>query len=156
LVRAPRSTSPLQNRARFEQFRVHPVNRRRSDWKSSPFRSFERTGGTKSMDHLRARFPKVAPVLAATSLALASGCFDTHHLPAIVPDVGDSTEALIGPEGGELELADVRVRIPAHALSEPAMIHVDIEEAVGPAGFKLYSPVVRLSAPHGVELNQAI
>ena len=65
---------------------------------------------------------------------------------ALVPEVGEEAEAILGPAGGELTLGDVRVEVPAGALAEPTTIRITVDAPEGcvPDAFEALSPVYRL------------
>ncbi|NOY91253.1 MAG: hypothetical protein GXP55_08585 [Deltaproteobacteria bacterium] len=77
------------------------------------------------------------------SNGVADGGASATDAGLLRPRVGASASALIGPEGGELNLDGVLVEVPAGALTEPTRVRVVSTDEGVPAGLTAYSPVLR-------------
>ncbi|HEY8431883.1 MAG TPA: hypothetical protein VIL20_26080 [Sandaracinaceae bacterium] len=99
------------------------------------------------------------PLLAA---ALAA-CGTSHTIepepdagpPPDVPAAGATASLTVAEEGGSLELADLRVHVPAGAAEPGTTITVTVESAPPPASFNAFSPVVRFE-PAGLVFAEPI
>ncbi|MBN8616179.1 MAG: hypothetical protein J0L92_36655 [Deltaproteobacteria bacterium] len=94
------------------------------------------------------------PAVGAQATLLA-GCPSTNGRPVapIVP--GESASALIGPEGGMIEVGTMQIAIPAGALTSAQEIRVIVDGAAPPGAFTGFSPVVRFE-PEGTSFARPI
>jgi len=83
-----------------------------------------------------------APCLAAV-IALGCGTRATEREARPLPMPGESARALVGPEGGAIELGDATVAIPAGALAEEVEVVVTVVPDAAPSAFAAYSPIYR-------------
>ena len=104
-----------------------------------------------SARHLRSLLLALSLATGAT----AAGCANTHEAPIDLPAPGESAEALIGPEGGDVTVGTVTLHVPAGALDEPVMIRAVVTDAAPPSLFTAYSPVIRFE-PEGLEFDAPV
>ncbi len=93
--------------------------------------------------------------LGAGGTASLAGCPSTRSVPVepIVP--GQTASALIGPEGGMLEVGTMQIAIPAGALASTTELRVTVDAAPTPGLFTGFSPVVRFE-PEGTTFARPI
>lgn len=72
-----------------------------------------------------------------------------------LPEIGQSEEALIGVEGGVIQLGDAELVIPEAALAEETEIRVSVVEDAAPPAFSAYSPVFRFE-PAGQVFDEPV
>jgi hypothetical protein len=96
----------------------------------------------------------------AVTLALM-GCTSSHppDRPVEAPPAGTATEALIGSEGGTIDLGELALAVPVGALDRDTMIKVTVTDNPAPARFGSYSKVyrfepsgLRFAAPASIEI----
>ncbi|MBX7190960.1 MAG: hypothetical protein K1X94_02825 [Sandaracinaceae bacterium] len=87
--------------------------------------------------------------------ALVAGCPSTNSAPItpIVP--GQTASALVGPEGGTLDVGTMQIAIPAGALTSAQEIRVTVDETAPPRAFTGFSPVVRFE-PEGMTFARPV
>jgi hypothetical protein len=86
---------------------------------------------------------------------LTAGCPSTRSVPVEPIRPGQSASALIGPEGGTLEVGTMEVAIPAGALTTAQEIRVTVDATPAPGAFTGFSPVVRFE-PEGTAFARPI